>query len=85
MNKTNEISLESTLLGFCLINKDILFLRNYGVLMRNDDEFKRNLDRVFLISGGGAGHEPGFQGFIGRGMLSAAVSGNIFTSPSVTR
>jgi triose/dihydroxyacetone kinase / FAD-AMP lyase (cyclizing) len=37
---------------------------------------------VSLISGGGAGHEPSFSGFVGRGLLTAAVSGTIFASPS---
>ncbi len=40
-------------------------------------------DRVAVVSGGGAGHEPSHAGFIGRGMLAAAVSGEIFASPSV--
>jgi len=40
-------------------------------------------DRVAIISGGGAGHEPAHAGFVGRGMLTAAVSGEIFASPSV--
>ncbi|MGH8083248.1 MAG: dihydroxyacetone kinase subunit DhaK [Lysobacter sp.] len=39
--------------------------------------------RVALLSGGGAGHEPSHAGFVGRGMLSAAISGEIFASPSV--
>ncbi|NVB40114.1 dihydroxyacetone kinase subunit DhaK [Pseudenhygromyxa sp. WMMC2535] len=39
--------------------------------------------KVAVISGGGAGHEPAHAGFVGRGMLSAAVSGEIFASPSV--
>ncbi|TDQ28071.1 dihydroxyacetone kinase [Phyllobacterium brassicacearum] len=39
--------------------------------------------RVAIISGGGAGHEPSHAGFVGRGMLTAAVSGEIFASPSV--
>lgn len=38
---------------------------------------------VAVISGGGAGHEPAHAGFVGRGMLDAAVSGEIFASPSV--
>ena len=38
---------------------------------------------VAIISGGGAGHEPSHAGFVGRGMLTAAVSGEIFASPSV--
>jgi dihydroxyacetone kinase len=37
---------------------------------------------VSLISGGGAGHEPSFSGFVGYGLLTAAVSGTIFASPS---
>ena len=40
-------------------------------------------DRVAVVSGGGAGHEPSHAGFVGRGMLTAAVSGDIFASPSV--
>jgi len=37
---------------------------------------------VVLISGGGAGHEPSHAGFVGPGMLAAAVSGKVFASPS---
>lgn len=37
---------------------------------------------VSLVSGGGAGHEPSFAGMVGRGLLSAAVAGTIFASPS---
>jgi triose/dihydroxyacetone kinase / FAD-AMP lyase (cyclizing) len=38
---------------------------------------------VGLVSGGGAGHEPAHAAYVGQGMLTAAVSGNIFASPSV--
>ncbi|KAF9039619.1 Dak1-domain-containing protein [Hymenopellis radicata] len=38
--------------------------------------------KVSLICGGGAGHEPGSTGFVGRGFLSASVSGDTFASPS---
>jgi triose/dihydroxyacetone kinase / FAD-AMP lyase (cyclizing) len=40
-------------------------------------------DQVAVISGGGAGHEPAHAGFVGAGLLTAAVSGEIFASPSV--
>ena len=40
-------------------------------------------DRVALVSGGGSGHEPAHAGFVGTGMLDAAVLGPVFTSPSV--
>ncbi|MEF0942851.1 dihydroxyacetone kinase subunit DhaK [Rhizobium sp. BR 362] len=39
--------------------------------------------KVAIVSGGGAGHEPSHIGFVGKGMLTAAVSGEIFASPSV--
>ena len=39
--------------------------------------------RVAVISGGGAGHEPAHAGYVGKGMLTAAVSGEVFASPSV--
>ncbi len=39
--------------------------------------------RVALVSGGGSGHEPAHAGFVGPGMLAAAVCGDIFASPSV--
>lgn len=37
---------------------------------------------IALISGGGSGHEPSFSSFVGRGLLTAAVAGTIFASPS---
>jgi dihydroxyacetone kinase len=40
-------------------------------------------DRVAVISGGGSGHEPAHAGFVGEGMLTAAVCGEMFASPSV--
>ena len=40
-------------------------------------------ERVSVISGGGSGHEPLHTGFVGRGMLDAAVPGGIFASPSM--
>lgn len=42
-------------------------------------------DKVALVSGGGMGHEPAHLGFVGSGMLDAAVGGAVFTSPAVDR
>lgn len=39
-------------------------------------------NKVGLVSGGGSGHEPSHAGFVGKGMLSAAVAGQVFTSPT---
>lgn len=39
-------------------------------------------DKVAVISGGGSGHEPAHAGYVGYGMLDAAVCGEVFTSPT---
>jgi ATP-dependent dihydroxyacetone kinase len=39
--------------------------------------------KVALVSGGGSGHEPAHVGYVGSGMLTAAVCGDVFASPSV--
>ncbi len=39
--------------------------------------------KVAIVSGGGSGHEPAHAGFVGEGMLTAAVCGDVFASPSV--
>jgi len=49
------------------------------VVVRSDWDKRR----VALISGGGSGHEPSHAGFVGLGMLTAAVCGDVFASPSV--
>lgn len=50
----------------------------HGYLLARDTAPGR---RVALLSGGGSGHEPLHAGFVGRGMLDAAVPGRIFASP----
>lgn len=47
---------------------------------------RKNLPKqVGLISGGGSGHEPAHAGFVGDGMLTAAVCGQVFTSPTANQ
>jgi len=53
-------------------------LEGTGVIYRTF----RDEGKVALISGGGSGHEPSHAGFVGEGMLSAAVCGEVFTSPT---
>lgn len=43
---------------------------------------KKKEGKVALISGGGSGHEPAHGGYVGEGMLDAAVAGAVFTSPT---
>ena len=50
-------------------------------VVRNDAAFKQK-KKVGVISGGGSGHEPLHAGYVGQGMLDAAVAGQVFTSPT---
>ncbi len=70
---------------------DGLLAASNGTLTRLDGYphikvvFRSDWDKskVALISGGGSGHEPAHAGFVGAGMLTAAVCGEVFASPSV--
>jgi dihydroxyacetone kinase len=56
----------------------LVFEPKYKIMRRKN----LNTDKVSLISGGGSGHEPSHAGFVGTGMLDAAVCGDVFASPS---
>jgi triose/dihydroxyacetone kinase / FAD-AMP lyase (cyclizing) len=56
-------------------------LPGHKVMVRADAEQTRD-QQVAVLSGGGSGHEPAHAGYVGLGMLSAAVAGEVFTSPS---
>jgi dihydroxyacetone kinase len=75
-----EDAVEEMLQGMHLIRPDLIRLTHRKVLVRGDIESVRDR-QITLISGGGSGHEPAHAGYIGDGMLSAAVLGEIFTSP----
>eukprot|EP01018_Ginkgo_biloba_P034898 Gb_10505 [translate_table: standard] len=47
------------------------------------DVSRGTYSKVAIISGGGSGHEPAHAGFVGAGMLTAAICGDVFTSPPV--
>jgi dihydroxyacetone kinase len=64
--------------GMVLAHPELEFIEKYKVLKKREI----NKQKVTLISGGGSGHEPAHAGYIGRGMLDAAVCGDIFASPS---
>ena len=69
------------LAGLERANPDIVrWNRDPSFVVRVDDDPR---PRVSVISGGGSGHEPLHTGFVGRGMLDAAVPGAIFASPSM--
>ncbi len=54
-------------------------LDNADVLVRKNAPVK---NKVALVSGGGSGHEPAHGGYVGKGMLDAAIAGAVFTSPT---
>lgn len=54
-------------------------LPGFNVLVRKDAPI---VGKVALVSGGGSGHEPAHGGYVGKGMLDAAVAGAVFTSPT---
>ena len=73
-------SIEGTLYTTQKENLTLLdFNNDIKVVARND----WNKDKVAIICGGGSGHEPAHAGFVGKGMLTAAVCGDLFAAPSV--
>lgn len=67
-------------------NENLLALEEYpNVIARKDYlSLAESSSRVALISGGGSGHEPAHLGFVGHGMLTAVVCGDLFASPSTS-
>jgi triose/dihydroxyacetone kinase / FAD-AMP lyase (cyclizing) len=72
---------EEMLQGLCVLHPGSIRLSGHKVMIRADAEQTRD-HQVAVISGGGSGHEPAHACYIGAGMLSAAVAGEVFTSPS---
>lgn len=59
--------------------EQIEFIEKYKIIKKK----VLNKNKVTLISGGGSGHEPAHAGYVGTGMLDAAVCGDMFASPSI--
>ena len=64
--------------GLAAAHPDLEFVEKFKIVKKKEI----NDDKVSLISGGGSGHEPAHAGFVGKGMLDAAVCGDVFASPS---
>ena len=80
INRPEDV-VEEMLQGLAVLHPGSVRLPGHKVLIRADAQRVRN-QRVAILSGGGSGHEPAHAGYIGAGMLSAAVAGEVFTSPS---
>ena len=78
INKPENIVTEM-LDGLAYVHNDLVHrVEGFDIIARNEQV----AGQVGLISGGGSGHEPAHAGFVGDGMLSAAIAGAVFTSPT---
>jgi dihydroxyacetone kinase len=80
INRTADV-VEEMMQGLAVLHPSSTRLLGHKVMVRADAEQAHD-QQVAVISGGGSGHEPAHAGYIGVGMLSAAVVGEVFTSPS---
>lgn len=79
INEPNNVVTEM-LQGFVKANPQLVYFDGAEVVAKKEKE-----NKVGLVSGGGSGHEPAHAGYVGKGMLDAAVAGNVFASPSPDR
>lgn len=70
----------SSLKSITLTNPSTLYDENNKIIYRHPSSIQEPKN-VSVICGGGSGHEPGFAGFVGHGLLTACVAGTIFASP----
>src|SRR5271165_2334204 len=80
INRPQDV-VEEMLQGLVVLYPGCRRLPGHKVLIRADAN-AASRRQVAIVSGGGSGHEPAHAGYIGAGMLSAAVLGEVFTSPS---
>lgn len=80
INSPNDVVSES-LKGMELAHPELKYTPELEVISRRE----KKQGKVGVISGGGSGHEPAHAGYVGKGMLDAAVAGNMFSSPSPDR
>lgn len=79
INDPNTV-VQDMLAGFvAAYPKDVKLLPDTTVIARKNAPIE---NKVGLVSGGGSGHEPAHAGYVGEGMLDAAVAGEVFTSPT---
>ena len=78
INEPTQV-VDEMLQGLSFMHDDLVErLDGFDVIVRKAEK----KGKVGLISGGGSGHEPSHAGFVGDGMLSAAICGAVFTSPT---
>jgi dihydroxyacetone kinase len=80
INKKEDIITES-LTGHIISNPNTIYYKDLNIVI---DKIQLQTEKVRIICGGGSGHEPAHGGFVQEGMLTAAVCGDIYSSPSFT-
>ena len=80
INDPADVVSES-LKGMDLAHPELMYTPELEVISRRN----KTQGKVGIVSGGGSGHEPAHAGYVGTGMLDAAVAGNMFSSPSPDR
>ncbi len=75
INNSNDV-VKEMLQGMEKASPQIRYIKEHDVIVRTN-----KADKVAILSGGGSGHEPAHGGYVGYGMLDAAVAGNVFASP----
>lgn len=73
---------QDALKGLVRANSKLKLLSDWNVVLRSNLQAFKNENKVALISGGGSGHEPFAGGYVGKGLLTGCVAGDVFTSPS---
>ena len=76
-NSTQSI-IDDNIQGLLRINPNLYQLGKSRILYNS----LQDSSVIPILSGGGSGHDPAHYGYIGQGMLSAAIAGDLFTPPS---
>ena len=71
-----------SLTGFVLSHSNVKLLQGCNAVVRSDIQQFKHEGKVATITGGGSGHEPFTIGYVGKGLLTASVAGDVFAAPS---
>ena len=75
-------AVHTALRSITFTNPSLVFDEPNKIVYRHPSALSSTSSNVSLVCGGGSGHEPGFPGYVGRGLLTACVAGTIFASPN---
>ena len=82
INNPNEVVTDMTDGMICAYGDRIKKVNEFNVLVRKDCPIQ---GKVAIVSGGGSGHEPSHAGYLGYGMLSGAVCGDVSPHQLLTK